>query len=497
MMEKGQEEVPDLDLVLEGMKKNNEALKKYIKEGSRKHSGSSNSSLELEETTSTDKKEELIEEEKAKDIDADLKIFSREAPRFKLIPDPETRGSEDSFQRHIKEAFEKVLPAEMVDSLTTRKCGLCNEQFEELKWAHRHYTGYNHKGAIKSFIRGTFQIHPPYFKMVWEAINSKHPEGVTDIQIFVYVMMKFNVGEDIKKIEQFIQYGIERLVVNDYISKDENVFRVVDASRALDIKVGAARVPTSKVSSTKDSKKDFELKVLDEFQDDLPADMVKTLKPDYCGLCHFEIKENAWELHYTGNSHRRTVELYKTGQYLGHPSYSKMVEQYIANKNPTTISEKDIVKFVMKNFKVEADEVKVHAKVQKALKSILEKPFSSSDDRSHYREPDTMSHYRKSRQRERNESVRRDSFSARPNRPQTGYERHNSRYNRPYTPGRSRTRSRSRDRFSSPAQPVNYQQHQEKLYPFPGSVERRAASGSGSGFRDRRRERETRGDYRR
>ena len=198
MMEKGQEvKVPDLDLVLEGMKKNNETLKKYIEEGSRKYSGSSNSSFELEETTSisTDKKKELIDEDehedKAEDIDSNMKIFTREAPRFKLIPDPETRGSEDSFQRHIKEAFEKVLPVKMVDSLTSRKCGLCKEQFEELKWAHRHYTGYNHKGAIKSFIRGTFQIHPPYFKMVWEAINSKHPEGVTDIQIFVYVMMKF------------------------------------------------------------------------------------------------------------------------------------------------------------------------------------------------------------------------------------------------------------------------------------------------------------------
>ena len=178
----------------------------------------------------------VLRMKKKLDIDSKLKVFAREFSRFKLIPDPELRGGdEESFQRNIREAFEKVLPDKMVESLSTSKCGLCNEQFdEELKWAHRHYTGYNHKGAIKSFIRGTFQIHPPYFKMVWEAILSKHPESVTDIQIFVYVMQKFNVGEDIKKIEQFIQYGIERLLANDYINKEENWDRTLPAPSTQD-----------------------------------------------------------------------------------------------------------------------------------------------------------------------------------------------------------------------------------------------------------------------
>merc|ERR1719318_1364181 len=120
---------PDLDEVLEGMMKNNEALKKHI-----------------EESSHEDRREGAKDEQKTKDIDSRLKVFARESSRFKLIPDPEVRGGdEESFQRNIREAFEKVLPDKMVESLSTSKCGLCNEQFEELKWAHRHYTGYNHK----------------------------------------------------------------------------------------------------------------------------------------------------------------------------------------------------------------------------------------------------------------------------------------------------------------------------------------------------------------
>jgi hypothetical protein len=84
---------PDLDEVLEGMMKNNEALKKHIEESSRKHSESSNSSFELEETTIEDRKKGVNDEEKTKDIDSKLKVFARESSRFKLIPDPEMRSS--------------------------------------------------------------------------------------------------------------------------------------------------------------------------------------------------------------------------------------------------------------------------------------------------------------------------------------------------------------------------------------------------------------------
>jgi len=474
-MEEQEEKAPGLDEVLEEMMKNNEALKKHIEESSKRSSASSNSSFELEEATSDDRNK-VSEKEKSKEIEAKLKLVSRESSRFKLIPDPEMRGNEESFQRHIKEAFAKVLPEKMVESLTTRKCGLCNEQFEELKWAHRHYTGYNHKGAIKSFIRGTFQIHPPYFKMVWEAILSKHPEGVTDIQMFVYVMQKFNVGEDIKKIEQFIQYGIERLLANDYISKDDNIFKVVDATRALDIKAGAARVPASKAAPPKDTRKEFETKILDEFQNDLPMDVLKTLKPDYCGLCHLEIREGSWEQHYTGTSHKRIVGLYKSGHYLGHPSYSKMMEQYFANENPKILSEKDIVKFIMKSFKVEADEDKVHVKVQKVLKSILEKPLPV-EERSQYRDS----------RRPRDESRRRDSFS-RSSRPMSRYERPSRDRPYPAPSRRERSRSRSRDRYSSTGS------MSRDSYPSAGYQSGGAGQSSGH-TRDYRRE--ARPEYRR
>ena len=57
---------PDLDEVLEGMMKNNEALKKHIEESSRKHSESSNSSFELEETILEDRSEGAKDEEKVR-----------------------------------------------------------------------------------------------------------------------------------------------------------------------------------------------------------------------------------------------------------------------------------------------------------------------------------------------------------------------------------------------------------------------------------------------
>ena len=148
----------NLDEVLEGMMKNNEALKKHI---------DSNSSFELEETTV----EDVIKQEKVKDIDAKLAVFAKESSKFKYIPNPEnSKENEATFNENIKEVFKKVLPDKIIETLSSKKCGLCEEEFEELRWAHRHFTGYNHRGAIKSFLKGTLQTHPPYFKMVWQAV---------------------------------------------------------------------------------------------------------------------------------------------------------------------------------------------------------------------------------------------------------------------------------------------------------------------------------------
>jgi len=393
--------------------KNNEALKKHI---------DFNSSFELEETSV----EDVTKAEKAKEIAENLAVFVKESPRFKCIPNPEdSEENKVNFDKNIKKVFRKVLPNKMVETLSSKKCGLCNEEFQELRWAHRHYTGYNHRGAIKSFIKGTLQTHPPYFKMVWEAVMSKEEDGMTDVQIFVYIMQTFSVGEDIKKVEQFIQYGIDRLLANDYIKKEEEVFKVVDASRALDIKSGVARIAIP----CKDAKKKFETFILEEFGKELDRDVLKTLKSDYCGLCHLEIKNSEWEKHYKGSNHKRIVDLYMKGQYLGHPSYSKMMEQYFANEDPQILSEKQIVRFIIKNFKVESDEIKVHAKVQKVLKSILDK----SDDG------------RRDRDLNRRENRRRDS-------PYGRYEygrRNGYRDERDRRDPRERSRSRLRDRHTS------------------------------------------------
>jgi len=433
MEKSSKENDPNLDYVLEGMIKKNEALKKHIDQGrgNRSKSGSSDSSFELEESAMKERKQETTDQKKEKDIESKLKVFAREAPKFKFIPDPEKGGNSQSFDKNIKEAFEKVLPEKIVESLSSKKCGLCNEPFEELKWAHRHYTGYNHKGAIKSFIRGTLRIHPPYFKMVWEALLSPlHTEGMTGVQIFVYVMQKFNVGEDIEKVEQFIKYGIERLLANEFIEKKDDVYKVVDASRALDIKSGAARVLSAKATGFRE----FETNILDQVKDELSSEVLKTLKPDYCGLCHTEIKDSAWEKHYSGHSHKRTVELFKAGKYLGHPSYNKMMEQYFANENPETLSEEHIVQFIMKNFPVESDKSNVLEKVQKIIKSILDKPDQRMRDReTRYHESERTDYRRKEGRYEQHYQHDR-------------HERRRSDYRNDVYRRDSRNRSRSRPR---------------------------------------------------
>ena len=295
-------------------------------------------------------------------------------------------------------------------------------------------------------------------KTLWNfltAFFSKHPAGLTDIQIFVYIMQNFGVGEDIKKVEQFIHYGIERLLANDYIKKEGDIFKVVDASRALDIKSGGARVaiPHGK-KGQKASSEEIKAKIVADFGKGLPDDIVKTLKHDYCGLCHQEIKDSEHERHYMGTSHNKIVELYKTGQYLGHPSYSKMMEQYFANENPDSLSEKEIVRFIMKNFKVEADEFKVHAKVQKVLKSILDKPDDRRSDRGRdlrYSDPRHCDRYdiqNRDSSHRRYEHVRRHSYREIRDR-----DRHDQ---------RDRSRSRPRDRHS-----LSYRQ--EYLYRGGGS----------------------------
>jgi len=51
----------------------------------------------------------------------------------------------------------------------------------------------------------------------------------------------------------------------------------------------------------------FEKKINELFRKDLPYQVLKTFKPNHCGLCHLVIRErNAWD-HYEGPSHRRMV----------------------------------------------------------------------------------------------------------------------------------------------------------------------------------------------
>merc|ERR1711915_706679 len=154
------ESMMDFGGKLEEMVKNNEALKRHIEQSSLEDI---NSSFELEEIVSNDEDKEMEERIKRREMERKLETFARESVWFKRIPIPDGR-SEESFQRDIKEAFKKVLPETMVEGFLPKHCGLCDEQFEELKWAHKHYTGYNHRGAIKSFFERDLSNPPTIFQ---------------------------------------------------------------------------------------------------------------------------------------------------------------------------------------------------------------------------------------------------------------------------------------------------------------------------------------------
>jgi len=247
------------------------------------------------------------------------RVFADELDKFKSIPNPDdSRMSEVGFEREVHHAFKKVLPSKVLKSLTSNKCGLCHEEFPRLKEAWRHYRGYNHKRAVKCYVKGTFKGHPPFFKMCLEAIAEDNSAGVSVKDIYKFVTEKYIMNYPEQRTNQLIIWGIERLSENKYIKTNEDGnYYLVDPNLPMEIKRGASlKLPSLEMATSARKERggprnfsiiSFERKIDELFKVDLPTHLIKTLKPNYCGLCHLVIRENDTWHHYEGSAHKKAV----------------------------------------------------------------------------------------------------------------------------------------------------------------------------------------------
>ena len=159
-----------------------------------------------------------------------LEAFEKYKKKFKFIPNPEeSEKGKKNFEKNIKKTFKEVLPQNILDTLTQNKCGLCKQNFSCQLEAHSHYTGYQHKGVIKAYLKGSLRQHPPFFKMVYEALVNAYPESLTEKSISEYIIMKYDV-DDLKTT----RFGIERLYENDYIKKSSDGYVCIDSKIVLE-----------------------------------------------------------------------------------------------------------------------------------------------------------------------------------------------------------------------------------------------------------------------
>jgi len=237
-----------------------------------------------------------------------------EAIRNLEVPDPEKENlSEEEFEIEVQKAYKKFLPENLLQKLRAKKCKMCNERFSTTKDSFRHYIGSNHKRAVKCYIKGTFKGHPPFFKMCLEAIASEK-FGASKDEIFDFINSKYRLSYARHRIDQLINWGIERLYENEYVKKSKfGKYELLDPSLPEEIRKGLTiRLPSLEYASTRKSRDfsivKFEHKIYDRFKDDLPFHLLKTLKPNYCGLCRKAINERDPWKHYDDVSHRRASE---------------------------------------------------------------------------------------------------------------------------------------------------------------------------------------------
>jgi len=253
----------------------------------------------------------------SRDIEVNKSIFSQEMEKIKSIPDPDDyKMSSQEFEKEIYFAFKRVLPRNVLSSVTSKKCGLCHEEFPRLKEAWKHYRGHNHIRAVKCHVKGTFKKHPPFFKMCLEAIADKE-SAVSLKEIYKFVTEKYAPSYSEERLNQLIIWGIERLVENKYVTDNGSRHFILDPALSNEIKSeGIMNLPSLEMASSARKERgaprnfsiiSFEKRIHELFRKDLPFQVLKTLKPNHCGVCHLVIREkNAWD-HYEGHSHRRMV----------------------------------------------------------------------------------------------------------------------------------------------------------------------------------------------
>eukprot|EP00092_Neocalanus_flemingeri_P038488 GFUD01041899.1.p1 GENE.GFUD01041899.1~~GFUD01041899.1.p1 ORF type:complete len:566 (+),score=148.83 GFUD01041899.1:174-1871(+) len=413
-------------------------------------------SLELEETSEAFNGEMKKQDTGSSEVNGKVKVFVDELAKFKSIPNPdEAMMSEHEFVKEVHYAFRKVLPKKILNNMTSKKCGLCHEEFPRIKEAWKHYKGYNHKRTVKCYVKGTYKGHPPFFKMCLEAISA-NKAGASERDIFSFVTQNYTLEYAEEKTQQLITWGIERLSENKYIQKNEkDCYFLVDPNLPKEIKQGASlKLPSLEMATSARRERGrpgnfsiitFERKINELFQTDLPTHLLKTLKPNYCGLCHGEIQEDDPWHHYSGSSHKRLVAKFSEGTYLGHPSYSKMIEIYLANENPKHVSEEGIFDFVVKKYKVGEDKEMIRQRIKEALSFILKSRTSSSEKREFS-------------SRERFDSDRRhresDGYRSRDRKRPYEEDRRPSRHSRDFSKRKERSQSDSRRaRRPSPKRP--------------------------------------------
>lgn len=244
--------------------------------------------------------------------------FPKEFERIKSIPNPnDSRLSVKEFEDEIYYAFKKLLPRKVLDTVTSKNCGLCHEKFLALIDAWKHYNGQHHLRAVKCLVKGTYKKHPPFFKMCLEAIAGEN-SAVSTHDILKLVTKKYQLSYSEQRTNQLITWGIERLVENNYVVEAGQGFFTLDPALPSDLKNGGIlKLPSLEMASSARKERGaprnfsivkFEKKINEMFRADLPYHMLKSLKPNHCGLCHLVIREKDVWYHYEGSSHRRMVQ---------------------------------------------------------------------------------------------------------------------------------------------------------------------------------------------
>ena len=88
-----------------------------------------------------------------------LEIFEVESDNIRSLPIPST-SNVTSYETRIRAIYEPFLPPEILSSLSTFQCGLCQQEMASLKVAWQHYTGEAHIRTVKSFLGRNYTIHP-------------------------------------------------------------------------------------------------------------------------------------------------------------------------------------------------------------------------------------------------------------------------------------------------------------------------------------------------